>query len=235
MTLGQKLGKLFNTAAWRSAGRALYRWSHPVSLSDLKRGIDFDRLNEIRERHGVPGDKTNYPKYLDLDRFLRMNIRRAQDLQLTGSRPRRILDLGSGAGWFLFVARYLGHSGIGVDLENPAMFGEMFELFGLKRVVSRIEAFTPLPKLDQRFDLITAFSVCFNGHKSAELWDVPQWEFFLNDIQTNLLADGGSIYLDLNPEADGSFVTPSLREFFLRRGAKIEHSKVWWERVEAGG
>jgi len=55
---------------------------------------------------------------------------------------------------------------------------------------------------------------------------VPEWEFLLNDLQKNFLEPGGRIYFDLNPEADGSSVTPPLKAFFLQRGAMIDRSKV---------
>ena len=226
MTFSEKIRRLFNARGWRSVRHALHRALHPISLAEIKSGINLEGLNAIRERHGVPGEKTRYPKYLDVEKFLRMNIRRAQDLRLNVSRPRRVLDLGSGGGWFLLVCRHLGHSGIGIDLGEPAMFGEMFELFGLKRVVSRIDAFVPLPALGERFDLVTAFSICFNGHKSDHVWGVPEWKFLLDDLRTNFLAPGGTIYFDLNPEKAGPAIGPALREFFLGYGATVDRSKV---------
>ncbi len=228
MQLSQKIGRLFSVRGWRSAAHALHRWTHPISLARLKAEVDLDGLAGIRSRHGVSGEKTRYPKYLDVDGFLRMNIRRAQDLRLNLGPPLRVLDLGSGGGYFLFVCRSLGHSGVGLDVGEPAMYGEMFELFELTRVLWRIEAFQPLPVLGERFDLITAFSICFNGHKSERIWGVREWEFLFDDLQQNFLKPGGRIYFDLNPEADGSSVTPALHDFFLRRGASIDRSKIRW-------
>ena len=34
------------------------------------------------------------------------------------------------------------------------------------------------------------------------------------------------IYLELNPEHDGTFYTPALRAFFAARGADIDRSKI---------
>jgi SAM-dependent methyltransferase len=226
MKLSQKAVRLFSKRGYRSTLHALHRWSHPISLSRVKAQIDLAGLNRIRSRHGVEGEATRYPKYLDVDRFLRMNIRRAQDLRLNITPPLRVLDLGSGAGYFLHVCRYLGHTGMGLDMAEPPMFGEMFELLGLQRVVWRIEAFTPLPAIEGRFDLITAFSICFNGHKSDRVWGVPEWKFLLDNLRNDLLAPGGKIYFDLNPEADGSSITPALRTFFEQQGGSIDRSKV---------
>jgi hypothetical protein len=73
-----------------------------------------------------------------------------------------------------------------------------------------------------RFDLISAFSIAFNGHKTAQVWGPGEWEFLLNDLRERFLLPGGRIYLDLNPEPDGSFMTPELRAFFLARGAQLD-------------
>ena len=155
-------------------------------------------------------------------------------MKLTGrTRRLRILDLGSGAGYFLLVARHLGHSGMGLDIPDPPMYGELFELFGLKRAVWEIKAFQPLPDLGERFDLVTAFSICFNEHKRSDLWTAKEWAFFLDDLETRFLKAGGEIFLGMNPEEDGSFYTPNLRQFFIDRGAKVDRAKVWFTRVGA--
>jgi len=105
------------------------------------------------------------------------------------------------------------------------MFREVTRLLGVRRVVQRIEAFRPLPDFGQKFDLVTAFMICFNNHKMPDLWNVPEWEFFLNDLAKHL-TPRGRVWLELNQEYDGSFYTPGLKEFFQRRGARINEQKV---------
>ena len=56
------------------------------------------------------------------------------------------------------------------------MFDELTQLFGVKRVISRIEAFAPLPPLEGPFDLVTGYRVCFNNHKQSDLWNVAEWD-----------------------------------------------------------
>jgi SAM-dependent methyltransferase len=232
MRVVHKLSKLIDGSAWVSATNACYRWRHPLYPQQILSGIDQKGFERIRQKFAVPGEKTHWPKYLDAERWLQLNIRRAQDLKLTSrTRPLRILDLGSGAGYFLLVARYLGHSGMGLDIPYPPMYGELFELFGLKRVVSEIKAFQALPDVGERFDLVTAFSICFNGHKQPDLWTSKELAFFLNDLETRFLNPGGEIFLGMNPEEDGTFYTPALRQFFIDRGAKVDRAKVWFRRV----
>jgi SAM-dependent methyltransferase len=234
MRFVDKLGKLFNGSAWASATNTYYSWVYPVDPKQILSGIDLKGLERIREKYGIPGETTHWPKYLHTDHWLRVNIRRAQDLRLASRPgPLRILDLGSGAGYFLLAARQLGHSGMGLDIPDPPMYGKLFELFGLKRVISEIKAFEPLPDLGERFDLITAFAICFNGHRRSDLWTSKEWAFFLNDLETRFLKPGGEIFLAVNAEEDGSFYAPALRRFFIERGAKIDRPKVWFRGVGA--
>jgi hypothetical protein len=57
------------------------------------------------------------------------------------------------------------------------------------------------------------------------LWGVPEWEFFLADLAKHL-KPRGRIWLELNQEYDETFYTPQLKEFFQKRGAKIDEQKV---------
>jgi hypothetical protein len=57
------------------------------------------------------------------------------------------------------------------------------------------------------------------------LWGVPEWEFFLNDLAKHL-TPRGRVWLELNQEYDDTFYTPELKEFFEKRGAKIDEQKI---------
>jgi hypothetical protein len=70
--------------------------------------------------------------------------------------------------------------------------------------------------------------ICFNNHKMPGLWGVPAWKFFLDDLAKHL-KPRGRIWLELNQEYDGTFYTPELKEFFQKRGAKVDEQKVIFE------
>jgi len=53
---------------------------------------------------------------------------------------------------------------------------------------------------------------------------VPEWEFFLDDL-AKYVAPRGRVWLELNCEYDGTFYTPELKEFFQKRGARIDQHK----------
>lgn len=184
--------------------------------------LDFE---QIRKRYAIANPGADWPKYLDLDRWIQINIRRIRQIELDLSRPKRILDLGCGAGYFLHIAQLLGHSGLGLDMDRLSMFREITRLLGVRRVVQRIEAFQPLPDFGQKFDVITAFMICFNNHKMPDLWQVPEWEFFLDDLAKHL-TPRGRVWLELNQEYDGTFYTPELKALFQKRGARINEHKI---------
>jgi SAM-dependent methyltransferase len=187
--------------------------------------IDPKGFEQIRQRYSVKGPSLDWPKFLNLERWIDINIRRIREIEIDLMRPKRILDLGCGTGYFLYIAQLLGHQGLGLDLDELPMFGDLTRLLGVRRVIWQINAFDPLPDALGKFDLITAFLICFNRHKQTNVWGVPEWEFFLDDLAKHL-TPRGRVWLELNQEYDGTFYTPELKEFFEKRGAKIDRHKV---------
>src|SRR5213592_253112 len=150
--------------------------------------------------------------------------------KLHRSAPKRVLDLGCGGGFFLFILKGLGHSVLGLDVGRVSLFTELLDLFDVPRVVWRIEAFKPLPDLGEKFDWITAFSVNFNlYHPSQRRWVAAEWDFLLRDLQRHL-ASGGKIFFGLNPLYAGDYYTPELHDFFLSRGANVERERIFFDK-----
>ena len=199
--------------------------------------IDIDRLRDIQRRYA--GSKDRYAKYADVEHWLKINLPRVRELKLDRSPPKRILDLGCGAGFFLFLAKQFGHRGIGVDVDDFPLSNELIDLFGVERVTQRIRAHQPLPDLGQ-FDLITAFSSAFGRNDDESRgWTIEEWKFFLDDVDRHR-APGGKVLLEINSGKDGRYYPSEVREFFLKRGAKVNAERVWPERrriprVDGGG
>lgn len=147
-------------------------------------------------------------KYTDLKRYLRINLRRIYRLGLDTASPLRILDIGSGAGFFSFLAKEHGHSTHGIDLPEPAFYGDMFRAFGLTRTEHTIQPQHPLPDLDQRFDLIVAFAICFHHNfpdGERQPWSAQDWLFFIDDLRRNHAAPGARLYLEFHDYPPGDF------------------------------
>jgi SAM-dependent methyltransferase len=231
MRLSYKLKKMLTGDAYASArrhvkqaliGRAPLRFD----AARITKTVDAEKFRKIYQRHAVkdPGDA--WPKYLDLELWMEINLRRVRDLGLDLGGRKRVLDIGCGTGYFLYICQYLGHDVLGLDLDEEPGFKEMTELLGVKRRIWRVEAFQPLLDLDPKFDVIAAHMICFNGHKSDKLWQIAEWEFFLDDLAGHHLKPGGQICLELNREYDGSLYTPELKEYFEARGAEIHTQRV---------
>jgi len=202
---------------WRRAQRSIFR----LPFGPVLAGIDQNRLAEIQKRYA--GEK-----YGDIDHWLRVNRERVQDLKLHRSRPQRVLDLGCGGGFFLFILKQLGHSVLGLDVDASPLFQELLDVFGVPRTVFKIQPFESLPNFHQQFNWITAFSIGFDRYRSTtSRWGPAEWDFLLRELQLRL-APGGKIYLTLNPLPNGDYLAPELREFFSSRGADIERERIFF-------
>src|SRR5256886_10118225 len=158
MRFDHKIKKLVSGQGLSSARKHTLRFFRmnrfPLETKRVIETIDPTAFEQIRRRYAVENPGEHWPKYLDLDRWIDINIRRIREIELDLARRKRILDLGCGAGYFLHIAQLLGHKGTGLDMENVAMFGEITRLLGVRRVVWQIEPVTPLPDLGGKFDLI---------------------------------------------------------------------------------
>ena len=222
MKLSRKFQKLLESSLIVSVWERAARWTHPVNTGRVFESLNKLEFERIRER----------APYRPNPKRIRKFIKSVQDLWLDRSPPLNILDLGCGAGYFLYICKLFGHDGVGLDIDEEPLYRETLQLLNIRRVVSRIEAQVPLPDLGQRFDVVTATRVCFQYKRWPEKvnrqeWTPEDWRFFINDIRTRFLKPHGRLFLQFNPRPDDSpFFTPELRECFLREGALISRSRA---------
>lgn len=232
MRLSRKIQKLFSSEIFASAWENAGRWTHPINTKSILATIDRDQLAKLRAQSPHRRDARKINAFENAEYWVGVNVKRVQDLWLDRTPPLRILDLGCGPGYFLYISGMFGHSGIGLDQDEEPLFRAMTEFFKVRRVISRIDRQAPLPDLGEKFDLVTAHRVCFhrisrspNGDWNE--WDPTDWRFFIHDIRTRFLKPEGRLFLEFNPRRDGSsFFTPELRHCFLAEGARIFRSKV---------
>lgn len=200
-----------------------FRDSHALGLQ-VYRTIPHDRLREIQKEHGVLLPGVSSAKYLRTQHYLRVAAKHALSLGLEQGPVVRVLDLGSGAGNFLAVARHLNHKILGIDLDDDPMYNDLIEMLEIPRIVHRIQPLTLLPDLGDPLDLITGFSIRFNWC-SNNSWNFEQWKFFLEDCRSRM-NPGGRIFLRLNTgKADDFRFLPDELAEQIRQLPGVEVSK----------
>lgn len=208
-------------------------------LSSVEESADVSRIRRLWQevKPAFRKDPSSAAKYADRHHWLLLNIYRAAQLGLHASPALRILDIGCGPGYFMAVARALGHQCEGVDAPESYLtslerrvYSELLEALHCRAYASSllIERFIPLPFGDEHYDLITAFWICFNRHKQPDTWGVDEWRFFIEDAVQHLRKNG-RILLELNadPERFGRlqyYDEPTLDYF--RSVGTVDHQRI---------
>ena len=229
--ISESIAKAAQPLTYRRAWRRARRLLHPVPVGPLLTKIDQSRLGELRKQFAslpanAPGLWRHYAKYLEVEKHLRQNIQRAQDLNLHRLPPQNILDIGCGGGFFLFVAQELGHRALGLDVAGIPIFDSLIELLGVKRRIYRVASLQPLPDLEEKFDLITSYATAFHGGREDDWrWGPKEWDFFLRDLKGRL-KPGGRIFFELNAAYGGKYYTPQILAILRKHGGAVERGQV---------
>src|SRR5947209_18578669 len=158
MQLSHKLQKILSGDAYASARRHVKQWligRAPLRFDAAKiiATIDREKFEQVYDRYAMENPGDEWPKYLDIQPWMEINLKRVRELGLDLGGRKRVLDIGCGTGYFLYICQYLGHDVLGLDLDEEPGFTEMIQLLGVKRKIWRIEAFQTLPDLGPEFDV----------------------------------------------------------------------------------
>ena len=231
MNFSHKLRKLFDPDILASLCEHVHRVVHPIDGREFLQELARDpRWEELRRKY-PPGVKEIH-RWANAEFWIKRNVERTQDLSLDRGPRRHILDLGCGAGYFLYVAHKLGHTGVGLDIDEQAIFRDILPLLGVKRIVHRIQPRFHLPAPKKKYDLITSYLTCFHRLQRLrdgnwQTWSAEEWQFFIDDVRTNQLAEGGLLLLEFHPQKNGELYAPDVRELFLKNRARLFRSKVY--------
>jgi SAM-dependent methyltransferase len=229
--VSHKVRKLFSLDSVQSLSEHVSRWRHPVSAARILATIDQSALDQLREKYPRRPDSPQINRFEDARYCVRINLKRVQDLWIDRTEPIRILDLGCGSGFFLYICKLFHHDVVGLDRDTNPMFRAITEFLGVPRIAADIEPFTKLPDLGAPFDLVTAYRICFQriGTETKGVWKewgAAEWKFFLDDVRDNHLRPDGRLLLDFNPRPDGTYFDPDVRKCFESEGALFFRSKV---------
>ena len=231
MKLAHKIRKIFDPDIIDSTREHLHRALHPIDARHLWRELERDgSWEELRRKY--PRAEKEIHRWGEAKFWIPRNVERAQDLSLDRPPRRHILDLGCGPGYFLYIAHKLGHSGIGLDMDEQPIFRETLRLLAVQRIVHRIAPLRSLPAPPKKFDLITSYLTCFHRIERSpdgnwRTWSPEEWQFFIDDVRANQLVPGGMLLLEFHPQRNGELYSGEVRELFLRNNARLFRSKVF--------
>jgi len=210
-------GRLGNFARRARSGAQLPPWTH----SRIRKAIEAAASSRPVKDGGV---QLPDPEF---SHRLRRAIVRAAMLKLDQPPRLSILDIGCGGGFFIAVAKFLGHSCTGTELHPEALSAHVRESYQryltalgctADHEVLVVKPFEPL-NLRRQYDLITAGLVCFDELPSGA-WSRREWEFFFDDIY-RYLTPGGRVYIELNAHREHGglrWYTPETLAFFKSIG-----------------
>lgn len=181
-------------------------------------------LFHLSQRYSEEFETIGYQKYLNIDYWVLENVRRAIALGLHDSEPKRILDISTGAGFFPYVCRHFGHIVEATDISDNEMYNEIIEILDITRMTLSIEKYKPL-RIKHQYDMITSFMICFNSHKTPQMWLEGEWNYFFSDLLPNL-NEGGKIYLSFNEEEDNEQSQNNLLNLFKKYSSAVNKNEI---------
>jgi hypothetical protein len=130
----------------------------------------------------------------DIYRWMSEKVSVALWLNLNKGPKKRIIDLGTGAGWFVYYCRLLGHECYGTDILNRPEYEAGYDFLGIE-VLGDLTRPMEKMNLDGKFDYITTMRSFIGQRPNA--WSKDEWKFFFEDMYDHL-NDEGALYIDCN-------------------------------------
>jgi SAM-dependent methyltransferase len=206
------------------------------SESEIVSSIDRNpAFQNIKSRYSVDNPGLAAEKYLNYKAYIPVYYRDMIRLGLTSGPKLRILDLGTGFGYYPYICSCFGHDAEAIDIDTLPLYNEVTTALGVKRTVCRITAFQDMPLQRGKFDLIMGFATCFNNNSSPDLWGQKEWAFFLKDLIKNHLNAEGRIFFRINPESDGRMGSTGVEEMMNALGAEVAGNDVYFRSARELG
>ena len=164
--------------------------------------VDRESYAALQEkyRHDIdPEQQRAVTKYLDLAPWFMIHSRLATLLDIDTRPPCSILDIGSGGGQFLAIAKAYGHAVTGMDMPKPQLYADLLELFGIERIEGGIALGKSLPGDVGKYDMIVINGQVFDVHgRDRRRWRLPKWKAFIDYLCDRHLNYPGTFFLGLN-------------------------------------
>ena len=163
-----------------------------------KEVIDTLNSKELQEVYNL-GNRYFGPA---IEKYIWEAIDVAYFLGLHKSKNLNVLDIGCGAGWFVYVAKLLGHNAYGIDrvtkdVNHPhASYQQGYKTLGIQVFGDLVDPYQKI-KVDKKYDVVTSMRSFFPTR--PEVWRKEEWLFFLNDLKDNVVKSNEfQLFLSLN-------------------------------------
>jgi len=123
----------------------------------------------------------------------KLDVAHGLDLHCSNS-TKKLLDIGTGAGWFPFICKLYGHNCIGTDIAGRPEYDPAYKFFNIPFTEMLVYPFEPM-LLTENYDYITAMRAFFPQRPRA--WEKEEWQYFLKDAR-NHLNTNGALYISAN-------------------------------------
>lgn len=211
----------------------LSKQQRKIDLDNILQTIDAERFAVCRELYKDANPYPGSSKYLDIRKWMADKVTEAYRLKLNKAKNLSILDIGTGAGYFPYICNYYGHNAMALDMDIDPMYNALIELLNIDRLAYEISCYQKLPDLGRKFDLVTAYAICFNNHGCSDLWAASEWQFFMEDLANNYLKENGKVLLVLNREPNNLYYDAALLSFFVKNGAQVENDRIYFDSVNS--
>lgn len=191
--------------------------------------VDEDRYAALQRKYAdaiQQNEQRATTKYIDLAPWFMIHSRLARLLDLDRREPCSILDIGSGGGQFLAIAKAFGHRPLAFDMPEPDHYRDLITLFGIQRVEGGITLGEPLPKAIGTFDLIVINGQVFDTFRGTkQRWKLPEWAGLIHYLCAHHLNYPGELFIGLNksdgPSGTEEFYWP-LVDLAEQHGASVD-------------
>lgn len=190
----------------------------PAHLLD---GLDLAAFEAVKP---AAADSKHKVDFADYNARLWRAWKQIKKLDLDEAQPLDILDIGLGAGYFVYACKRYGHRAVGLDRPGFPIWHGLRRWLDVQVTDHTVQPLQHLPALG-RFDLVTSFKCPFNYvDDESRFWTLDEWSFFLNDLRDNLLKPNGRVALEIRKGRgkENQIHDEAFTQFCAGRGAAMK-------------
>tara|TARA_B100000900_G_scaffold164155_1_gene139419 strand:+ start:18710 stop:19378 length:669 start_codon:yes stop_codon:yes gene_type:complete len=166
-----------------------------LTVDDIVDSLGYDNITMIGH--------TAENRYLKdaVRKYIQEKLSVAHYLNLHELKKQKLIDIGTGAGWFPYICKMYGHECIGTDFLGRKEYDPVYKFLDIDVREELIHANTPFG-LEDKVDYIVSLRAFFPNR--PKIWTMPQWKYFFKDIIKNINNNGG-MYLGCNKGRRGQY------------------------------